>query len=183
MTPGGEWWIYRTPNFPDDPDLMAVRADDLESEPMTLAATEASEEGPTVSRDGRWLAYASGEGGLSQVYVRAFPDVEAAPRVPITTGRGSSPAFSPATDELFVVEDGWMVAYSYVADSTFRVVGREPLFDVSAYVIVSDSHNYDVNNDGERFVMVRRLDPEGGASSEIMLRLDYLPALTQDAPR
>ena len=183
LSPDGEWWIYRTPNVPDDPDLMAVPADALDSDPIALAATQAEEGEPTLSRDGRWLAYSSNEGGVGQVYVRGFPDTGS--RVPITSEGGLSPVFSPGTDELFVVEDGWMVAYAYVTDPSFRVVAREPLFDVSAYVISdrSSSHNFDVDRNGQRFVMVRRVDPSSDSSSEIMLRLDYLPTLSEGIPR
>jgi hypothetical protein len=182
VTPEGEWWIYRTPNYPDDPDLMAVptRGD---SEPLPLAATDASESQPTVSRDSRWLAYTSDASGVPQVYVQAFP--EAGSRTQVTTNGGEAPAFSPGTDELFVVEDGWMVAYAYQTVPAFRVTGREPLFDASSYSVEpgGQAHNYDVTRDGGRFVMVRPLDPGGVASPEIVLLLDYLTTLEAEARR
>ena len=57
---------------PDDPDLMAEPTDRA-SGPVPLAATDAYESQPSVSRDGRWLAYYSDESGVGQVYVQAFP--------------------------------------------------------------------------------------------------------------
>src|SRR6185436_1418516 len=33
------------------------------------------ERNPTVSRNGRWIAYQSDESGITEVYVRPFPDV------------------------------------------------------------------------------------------------------------
>jgi len=182
VTPDGKWWVYRTADYPDDPDLMAEPTDRA-SGPVPLAATDAYEGQPTVSRDGRWLAYYSDESGVGQVYVQAFP--EAGSRRQITANGGASPMFSPGTDELFVVEDGRMVAYTYTAEPTFRVTGREPLFDASAYSLagVSQTHDYDVTRDGRRFVMVRRLEPDGDASSTIVLLLDYLTTLEQEARR
>ncbi len=182
LTPDGGWWVYRTADYPDDPDLMAEPTDRA-SGPVPLAATDAYESQPSVSRDGRWLAYSSDESGVRQIYVQPFP--EAGSRRQITANGGASPMFSPGTDELFVVEDEWMVAYAYEAEPTFRVTGREPLFDGSAYSLGdrSQTHDYDVTRDGRRFVMARRLDPGGDASSTIVLLLDYLTTLEQEARR
>jgi len=42
-------------------------------EPEQFLKTSFTEQDPTFSRDGRWLAYSSTESGRNEVYVRAFP--------------------------------------------------------------------------------------------------------------
>ena len=173
MTRDGDWWIYRTSNLePDRGNLMAVRTDGA-SEAIPLVATEASESQPTVSRDGRWFAYSSDRTGTRQVYVRPFPG--AGSRVQVTSGGGHDPRFSPVENELFVIEDGWMVAISYATEPTFRVTGSERLFDAAPYAVpgqVNTPHIYDVTADGERFVMSRNLLSTTGEEAEIVLMLN-----------
>src|SRR5262249_5172194 len=54
---------------------------------------------PSFSPDGHWLAYASGETGRSEVYVQPFPGPGG--KVPISSGGGSFPVWSPVGRELF----------------------------------------------------------------------------------
>ena len=174
MSRDGRWWVFRTPNFPGAPDLMAVPTD-FSSDPIPLVATDAWESQPALSRDGRWFAFSSDFSGVSQVYVRPFPSADT--QVPITRGGGAAPLFSPATDELFVVDEGWLVAVSYATDPTFRVTGRERLFQVSGYVAegdLSSSHHYDVSLDGNRFLMLRDVDADASTEPSVVLLLNAL---------
>ena len=91
---------------------------------------------------------------------------------------GISPAFSPVANELFVIEDGWVVAISYATEPTFRVTGRERLFNAAAYAVpgqVNTPHIYDVTADGGRFVMSRNL--LAGEEAEVVLMLNALQQL------
>ena len=55
---------------------------------------------PSLSPDGRWLAYTSDESGSNQVYVRPFPDLESG-RWQVSRGGGMLPKWSPTGRELF----------------------------------------------------------------------------------
>jgi hypothetical protein len=46
-----------------------------------------------------------------------------------------------------------MMVATYAADSAFRVLGIDPLFDASPYVSASNWRQYDVTLDDERFIM------------------------------
>ena len=53
-----------------------------------------------VSPDGRWIAYASEESGVPEIYVRPFPDAESA-RWQVSAAGGSDPVWSRNGRELF----------------------------------------------------------------------------------
>jgi len=57
-------------SVPIESDGAGMRA----GKPEVFLQTPADERAPSISPDGRWLAYASNESGTSQIYVRAFPD-------------------------------------------------------------------------------------------------------------
>ena len=86
----GRWLVYRegaTPNA----DLMAVRTDG-DTTPEALVATSYNERSPTLSPDGRWLAYASDESGINEIYVRPFPETAQAKRqVSLTAATACGP--------------------------------------------------------------------------------------------
>ncbi len=83
----------------------------------------ANEGGPTVSPDGRWLAYSSDENGSYQVYVRPFPDVDSG-RWQISTAGGIHPHWSSDGGELFYLEvrdaEVAMMAVAVESGETFR---------------------------------------------------------------
>ncbi|NNM35447.1 MAG: hypothetical protein HKO53_20395, partial [Gemmatimonadetes bacterium] len=177
MTRDSSWWVFRTPNFPEAPDLMTVPAD-LASEPVPLVATDASESQPAISRDGRWFAFSSDFSGGRQVYVRSFPSADV--QIPITLRSGEAPLFSPTRDELFVVDEGWLVAVSYATDPTFRVTGRERLFEVAGYGVGGDpssSHHYDISRDGSRFMMLRDVGTGSSMEPSVVLLLNVMTVL------
>ncbi len=58
-----------------------------------LVATRASETGPQISPDGRWIAYISDESGENEVYVQPFPSGSGKWR--ISSGGGSLPRWAP----------------------------------------------------------------------------------------
>jgi serine/threonine-protein kinase len=57
---------------------------------------------PMFSPDGNWLAYVSNESRTSEVYVRPYPGP--GPRVKVSAGRASNPAWHPSGKELFYIE-------------------------------------------------------------------------------
>jgi serine/threonine-protein kinase len=79
-------------------DIWTLSLDNDEKR-QPLIATKANEAHPSLSPDGRWLAYASEESGRRDVYVRSFPDLGAP--VKVSTNGGQTPIGSPHSDELF----------------------------------------------------------------------------------
>ena len=55
--------------------------------------TEFGARSPTLSPDGRWLAYVSNEAGREEIYVRPFPDADSG-RWLVSTDGGVEPVWA-----------------------------------------------------------------------------------------
>ena len=104
-SPDGEWLVYRTDRFSaGGGNIMGIRPG-VDSVPVPLVAGDFEEVHPTVSPDGRWLAYASAESGRFEVFVVPFPDTDER-RIPISSRGGTAPRWSPDGRSLFYVAGG-----------------------------------------------------------------------------
>ena len=102
----------------NSPFAMRDNADVQLVNPMVANATARpylnatwSESGGVVSPDGRWMAYASDESGVVEVYVRPFPVPLAGAQWKVSSGGGAVPRWSP---------DGRGVFYLGLADGTIH---------------------------------------------------------------
>lgn len=154
FTPDGRSMIVRTVGGPYNRDLWLVALDSARR-PVPLLRTPADEVSPSVSPDGRWLAYASNESGRYEVYVRSFPAMSA--RVAVSLDGGTVPVWSPRGDELFYRSGSLLIAAALRAGATFDVLRRTVLFSNGDYVSDLTHQGYDVAPDGRHFVMVRSL--------------------------
>jgi len=158
-------------------------------EPRPIVAGPFEERAPTVSPDGRWLAYVSDESGRDEVYLQAFPGPGA--REVVSRSGGREPVWSRDGRELFFrTADSLMVA---------AVDSREPLSIGTPRALFADGYArdgnqfslgapaYDVMPDGRSFIMVSPdydyasavADPE----PEVVLIQDFLSELERLAPR
>jgi serine/threonine-protein kinase len=146
-------------------DLYLLRP--AEGGPATplIATADFAEQTPSVSRDGRWLAYTSNETGRPEVFVRPFPDVNAG-KWQVSTGGGSHPVWAHNGRELFFYDQGSgelkYAAYVTTAATattapSFRRTEITTLFSVpeGAYSLGTFWSFYDVAPDDERFLMIR----------------------------
>ena len=129
--------------------------------PAPLLVTPFNERAPRVSPNGQWFAYVSDQSGGSRVYVQPFP--AGGERIPISTGPGTEPVWSPDGNELFYRDGPRMMAVSVDSEEAFtagrpRVLFEGPyLLDRAGSVVP----NYDVSLDGQRFLMVKSAAPIG----------------------
>ena len=76
---------------------------------------------PTLSPDGRWLAYVSDETGSNEVYVRGFPDVNSG-IWRVSTRGGVMPMWADGGRELYYLDNNLgLVAAQVDTDSGFQV--------------------------------------------------------------
>ncbi len=150
-------------------DLVEVSADTPHVR-TPLLETPYTEEGATLSPNGRWLAYSSDETGRNEIYVRPYPAGGA--KVLVSQGGGIEPRWSPDGRSLYYQSEHDGVPYLFAAgvatSPDFAVTSRTPLFDISQFEPAEPHANWDVSPDGTRFVMVHQ-----GALIEMIFVLNW----------
>lgn len=169
----GRWIVTRTPaNSTGSGDIFGFRAGAGDSTPVTLVATPATELMPSLSPDGRWLAYASAESGNPEVFVRPFPATGTA-KWQVSTSGGRQPLWGPGGRELFYINGkGEMVSAEIRPGAAFAVGEQRVLFDTTPYVGGTGIHAYAVAADGRRFMMMQ--EGEALQESELVVAEGWL---------
>jgi serine/threonine protein kinase/Tol biopolymer transport system component len=134
-------------------DVWTLRADGTGMADPFLQ-TPFSEGLSRVAPDGRWVAYVSNESGRNEVYVRPFPDHGG--KWPISTQGGNNPVWARNARELFYRSGNQMMVVDINAQPTFTASKPRVLFE-GLYEAGPDT-NYDVTRDGQRFLMVKRVE-------------------------
>jgi len=155
-------------------DILALRPGQ-DTVPVPLVATGFGERQPTLSPDGRWLAYTSDETGIDEIYVVPFPNAAAAKWVVSASG-GTEPLWSRGGRDLFFRNgQGEMVAVRVGTEPTFSAGPTSVLFPVTEYLADFRHRQYDVSPDDQRFIMLR---PVGGdAGRELILVQNFFEEL------
>jgi Tol biopolymer transport system component len=132
--------------------LLVVR-NGVDTAPRTLVQSRFDHFAMAVSPNGRWLAYASNESGVNEVYVRPFPNVDSA-RFAISVGGGAAPLWRRDGAELFFRNArGDVFAVPVSAAPEFTAGTPKLLFAASAMPEDNNYRRYDVHPDGKRFLM------------------------------
>jgi len=135
-----------------------------------LVQTAAREVEPSLSPDGRWLAYTGGElAGEPDVFVRPFPNVDAG-RWRISTESGDSPVWSPDGKRLFFISRGRAMSVAVETAPTFHAGTPALMFDLPPFYksAMRVTRQWDIAPD-ERFLIVN--PGEGAASDESQSRI------------
>ena len=138
---------------------------------------------PTFSPDGRWIAYASSESGVYEIYVRAFPDDGR--QWAVSSGGGNFPVWSRTANELFYrTEDQLLMAASYsIANGAFvaarpRVWSQRRLFNSGL------TQNFDIAPDGRRFaVQMSAEEPGSQEAHPVMLQVNFFDEVRRRVAR
>ena len=142
-----------------------------------LLKTAAYEGGARLSPDGRWLVYVSNESGQNDVYLRALPALDR--RWSISTQGGTQPLWNPSGKEIFYRSGDKMMAVEVTTTPQVTLSTPRVLFEQRyAYGAGITMANYDVTQDGQRFIMVK--DESGAARLNIIL--NWLSELRRVAP-
>jgi serine/threonine protein kinase/Tol biopolymer transport system component len=118
------------------------------------------ERGAAFSPDGRWIAYASDESGVDEVYVQPYPGPGG--KVTISMNGGRSPVWPAAGRELFYRNGFRMMAVPIETSPSLRIGTPRLLFE-SNFIAENDGsgvNNYDVAPDG-RFLMIQPKAADG----------------------
>ncbi|MGH9390214.1 MAG: hypothetical protein ACRD1Z_11415, partial [Vicinamibacteria bacterium] len=137
---------------------------------------------PSLSLDGRFLAYLSDESGEREVYVRPFPQGDG--RWQASTGGGDEPSWSPSGREIFYRRGDAMMAVDVETEPEFRPGRSTPLFEGRFEVdpFSHDARNYDVAPDSSGFLMVQPVSAETLAPLQLEVVLNWFEELKQMVP-
>ena len=131
----------------DDPESIASLMEGPDDE---LAAT--------LSPDERWMAFVSDLSGQDEIYVTSFPQPKG--RIQISSGGGTSPAWSKDGTEIFYARGDAMIAARVTTSPGVRVLSREQMF-TGSYLQYRWYRQYDLMPDGKHFLMI--LNPPRGS--------------------
>ena len=136
-----------------------------EHKSQILIQGRADEARPSVSADGRWIAYQSNVSGRSEIYVQPFPELDG--RWQVSTEGGVSPIWHPNGRELFYRNGRTMMSVPVtVSGRTFTHGNARLLFDGSfvpeSLESGSGGRSYALSPDGTRFLMMRDATPPPG---------------------
>ncbi len=166
LTPDGEWLVYRTGRI-DNLDIYAKRLTG-DTTPMPIAnESTINEHTPTLSPDGRWLAYIGDESGRWELYVRPFPNVDDG-RWLVSSDGASEPVWANSGREIFYKNaENELVVAEVIPSTTFVVGQKQVLFSLEGYYNYEFHPQYDISSDDQRFLMVRVRD--GGVIGDLIV--------------
>jgi serine/threonine protein kinase/Tol biopolymer transport system component len=181
FSPDGKWMVFVAAKSAKKGDLWALPFEEAQSDhpkvgkPFALVNTNFYADAPTVSPDGRWLAYQSNETNADQVYVRSFP--EAGGKWSVSPTGGSNPIWAKSGPELFYRGPEGMMVVSYkVHGQNFEPAAPRLLIakkDLSPF--------FDVAPDGKRFMIVENHISGDSASPSVTLVLNFFDELRRFA--
>jgi eukaryotic-like serine/threonine-protein kinase len=162
--------FMRTRGYQSPGDLWvasAAPAGDSIRQARPFVVTDADEQTPRLSPDGRWVAYISNETGQFEVYARAADG--SGGRVSLSAGYGAEPAWAPDGRGLYFRGEGRMHFLALASGATLDVVRRDTLF-VDPYRREILATPYDVFPDGQSLLMQK---PSGTGSRAPIVVLNW----------
>ena len=168
----GAWIVYRTTSR----DILARRSSGDTALVPLLVTQNFQEIEPTLSPDGRWLAYASNESGRYEIYIRPFPDTQRA-KWQVSTDGAADPLWSHSGRELFFfTNNGMVTSVEVLPGATFTMGRRTPLF--SASQTAGGPRSWDITPDDQRFVMIQLAGSGDTQNREVVVVENLFPELT-----
>jgi hypothetical protein len=138
---------------------------------------------PTLSPDGRWLAYVGTETGREEVYVRPFPNTSDA-RWQVSTAGGISPVWAYSGRELFYVDAaGRLITAPIAPGPAFQAGAPTTLFPLDNVVLPPYHQAFSIGPDDRSFYFLEDPTSADAAGRYATLTLNALAGLGQPAAR
>jgi serine/threonine-protein kinase len=141
----------------------------------------------SVSHDGRWIAYVGGDTGVSQIFVRPYPNVDDA-KTQASIDGGSQPIWARNGRELLFLGPGGTLMSAGVGPHGIdgsappRPVLQQRYFEGAG---LTSPRTFDVSPDGARFLMIKTpgLHADPAAAVRVVVVLNWTAELGRIAPR
>jgi len=145
---------------------------DGDRKPIAVARTPFVEDAPAFSPDGRWIAYASNESGVSQVYVQPFPPTGR--KYLVSQNGGSQPTWRGDGREMyFFSPDATIHAVTVTTGAQFESGIAERLFVAPIATVIGGRRQYSVTADGKQFLFIA--PPVVAASTPMTVITNWRP--------
>jgi Tol biopolymer transport system component len=137
-------------HFSDGYDIWSVNVGTGQARP--IVKTPYNELHPSVSPDGRWLAYASNQSGRYEIYVQDA--AQASQQTVVSTAGGLQPRWRRDGRELYYLQlDGTLMSIGIGAESRLRATSPRPLFKTARFGFNLYGNDYWPSADGQRFLV------------------------------
>jgi serine/threonine protein kinase/Tol biopolymer transport system component len=177
-SPDGQVLAYAEATSTSGYHIWMLRMSDRKAQPFHR--TQFDEAVPRFSPDGRWLAYVSNESGHSEIYVQPYPGPGG--KWQISTEGGREPVWNRNGRELFYRSGDKMMAVEITTQPNFIVGKPRMLFEGRYRPTPATSPNYDVSPDGQRFLMLKPVEQEQAAPTQINVVLNWFEELKEKVP-
>ena len=149
-----------------------------EDPPVGLMQTKASEVGPMVSPDGRYLVYMSNESGTNQVFMTSFPSGDG--KWQISTDGGVWPKWNGTGDEVIFRRGAGataeMISVAVQTDGAVQLGTPTVLFSAADAPSLSYSSGfgaYECMPDSDQMVMIERITPGETSNASLVFVEDW----------
>ena len=184
---GGKYLAFQEQDAQTGWDIYTVRVENGGSglqagKPEVFLKSMFNELDPSLSPDGRWLAYASNESGTYEVYVRPFPDSGGKWRVSNSGGR--TPVWSRQGGELFFNTPSGVMAAKYTATSDSFAPEKPRVWYGKPLAGFGGLNSFVVSPDGKRIlVMIPAESTERRqAANHVVLLINFFDELRRRVP-
>jgi len=147
--------------------------------PRGLLTSQADERRPTLSPDGKWMAYQSDESGSFEIFVRPFPDVNAG-RWQVSAGGGASPLWGADIGEILYRQGQTVMRVGVSTTPAFAAATPSVLFSTN---LMPDAGGiqYALAPDGKRLALIKN-HASGDERSEYQVVLNWFDEVRARAP-
>ena len=185
--PSGSKGIWVLPMAGERPSTGSGRPEPAEGrKPQLFLESRFEVFHPAFSPDGRFIAYASHESGVPEVYVQPYPGPGEKTR--ISTAAGFDPLWMANGREILfrsgTREKHYFLSAAISSLSPFRAEPPRLLFEANAaeYDSTAPDHSWDVSPDGQRFLLSKVVAHADAPVTAMHVVLNWTDELKRLAP-
>jgi eukaryotic-like serine/threonine-protein kinase len=178
-SPDGQLLAFFEVNLTTQRDIWVLRMSDRKMQPFLR--TPFDEAVPRFSPDGRWLAYISNESGRYEIYVQPYPGPGG--KWQISAEGGTEPVWNRNGRELFYRNGNKMMVVDISTQPGFAAGAPRVVFEGRYELAPFPISNYDVSPDGQRFLMLKPVEQEQAAPTQINVVLNWFEELKRRVPK